>query len=196
MATILVAYLVLFFFVAIVGRSYLVWRRTGLNPYSLGRSDSAHDFIGSAFRLSLGLVAVVVLSYAFLPPLYELFTPILWLEQPLIRAVGVVFLTLSLFWILIAQRQMGDAWRIGIDSNRHTELVRQGLFHWSRNPIFLGMRLSLFGLFLSLPTALTLALWLLGDVLLQLQVRLEEEHLSRLHGDTYQAYRQQTRRWL
>jgi radical SAM superfamily enzyme YgiQ (UPF0313 family) len=30
-----------------------VWRRTGVNPYALGRTDSAHDFIGRVFGLTL-----------------------------------------------------------------------------------------------------------------------------------------------
>jgi protein-S-isoprenylcysteine O-methyltransferase Ste14 len=36
----------------------------------------------------------------------------------------------------------------------------------------------------------------LKDVLMQIQVRLEEEHLTRVHSPAYQAYRLRTRRWL
>jgi protein-S-isoprenylcysteine O-methyltransferase Ste14 len=34
--------------------------------------------------------------------------------------------------------QMGDSWRIGIDQEQKTSLVRHGVFKLSRNPIFLG----------------------------------------------------------
>jgi protein-S-isoprenylcysteine O-methyltransferase Ste14 len=33
-------------------------------------------------------------------------------------------------------------------------------------------------------------------VLIQIQVRLEEEFLARQHGNRYQVYRQRIRRWL
>ena len=91
---------------------------------------------------------------------------------------------------------MGESWRIGIDRDRTTELVQKGFYHWSRNPIFFGMRFTLLGLFLTLPSAAALAILTLGNALIQIQVRLEEEYLLRTHGETYRVYCQQTRRWL
>jgi protein-S-isoprenylcysteine O-methyltransferase Ste14 len=73
---------------------------------------------------------------------------------------------------------MGKSWRIGIDEERPATLVRQGVFGLSRNPIFLGMMVTLLGLFLSIPNAVTLLVLALGVVLIQIQVRLEEEFLS------------------
>jgi protein-S-isoprenylcysteine O-methyltransferase Ste14 len=47
-----------------------------------------------------------------------------------------------------------------------------------------------------LPNAVTFATLVLGEALMQIQVRLEEEYLRRTHGDEYKKYYQQTRRWL
>lgn len=82
------------------------------------------------------------------------------------------------------------------DAKRKTNLVTSGLFAYSRNPIFLAMRVNLFALFLLRPNALTLTLLALGDTLMQVQVRLEEAHLENLHGEQYAAYRHRVRRWL
>lgn len=90
----------------------------------------------------------------------------------------------------------GVVWRIGIDTERETELVQGGLFAISRNPIFLAMRVQLLGLFLVVPSAVTLALLVAGEILLQVQVRLEEAYLCDLHGDRYLAYSARVRRWL
>ena len=65
----------------------------------------------------------------------------------------------------------------------------QGVFGLSRNPIFLGMMLTLAGLFLVIPNALTLLTFVTGVVLIQIQVRLEEEILARTHGGEYTEYR-------
>ncbi len=173
-----------------------VYKQTGLNPYRLGSSDSAHDFIGRMFRVTLlGILALVSL-YAFLPHVYTYLAPITWLEQPSLKFMGWVLLVASLLWILIAQKQMQASWRIGIDQENKTELIQHGLFAISRNPIFLGMRVMLLGFFLILPSSLTLLFWLLGDVLMQIQVRLEEAYLSPLHGSIYHHYCQKVRRWL
>lgn len=196
MGTLLLVYLGLFIGVTMLGRSYLVWRRTGVNPYVLGRSDTAHDYIGKLLRLSLALIAGVVVLYAWFPSAYTFLAPIAWLEHSWLGAAGIALLSLAFVWILIAQAQMGDAWRIGIDDKTRTSLVQRGLFRFSRNPIFLGMRALVLGFFLVLPNTLSLAVWFLSDALLQIQVRLEEEHLARLHGAAYQTYRRRVRRWL
>jgi protein-S-isoprenylcysteine O-methyltransferase Ste14 len=91
---------------------------------------------------------------------------------------------------------MGESWRIGIDEERRAPLVRKGVFGLSRNPIFLGMMLTLLGLFLVTPNAVTLLVLVLGVVLIQIQVRLEEEFLSGVHGEEYAEYRRGVRRWL
>lgn len=188
-------YLIVYFTAAFFWRSYRVWKQTGINPYVLGKSDNAHDFIGKNFRLISLLSMVAVILYAASSEWYQYLTPINWLQQPALRWCGMVLLAFSLIWIVIAQAQMGNSWRIGIDVNRQTELVQAGLFRVSRNPIFLGMRINLLGFFLVLPNAVTLLILILGDVLIQVQVRLEEEYLRQTHDKHYQIYCQQTRRW-
>ena len=189
-------YLLSWFALAFAWRSYLVWKRTGRNPYRLGNTDNAHDFIGVLFRLTMIICASSVLIYSLSSDLYRFLAPIIWLQHPVLVMIGVALLLVSFVWILVAQQQMGDSWRIGIDHELKTLLVRKGVFKFSRNPIFLGMRANLLGLFLILPNAVTLTVLALGDALMQIQVRLEEEYLSRMHGAEYEQYRRQTRRWL
>jgi protein-S-isoprenylcysteine O-methyltransferase Ste14 len=122
--------------------------------------------------------------------------PIQLLERSLMKWIGVTLLMLSLIWTVIAQGQMGHSWRIGIDADHRTPLVDKGLFSVSRNPIFFGMIITLAGLFLTVPNAVTLLTLVLGFVLIQIQVRLEEEFLSRVHGADYAEYKRKVRRWL
>jgi protein-S-isoprenylcysteine O-methyltransferase Ste14 len=89
---------------------------------------------------------------------------------------------------------MKNSWRIGIDTETKTELVTSGLFSLSRNPIFFGMILSLIGLFLTTPNAFTGLFLILGYILIQIQIRLEEEFLIKQHGQHYETYKQKVRR--
>ncbi|MDQ3800066.1 MAG: DUF1295 domain-containing protein, partial [Acidobacteriota bacterium] len=142
---ILPLYLVAYFGVAFVWRSVAVWKQTGVNPYVLGGSDSAHDFIGVVFRITFALIAAVIIVFAFFSPLYQYAAPLVWIEHAPVKSVGLALLVLSLVWTAIAQIQMGKSWRIGIDRENRTGLVQSGLFKISRNPIFLGMRVALLG---------------------------------------------------
>jgi protein-S-isoprenylcysteine O-methyltransferase Ste14 len=193
---ILPLYLVAYFGVAFVWRSVAVWKQTGVNPYVLGKTDSAHDFIGVVFRLTFALIVAVIIVFAFFSPLYQYAAPLVWIEHAPVKSIGLALLVLSLVWTAIAQLQMGKSWRVGIDRKNRTELVENGLFKISRNPIFLGMRVALLGFFLTLPNAVTLLALVLGDVLMQIQVRLEEEFLRSAHGERYERYCRDVRRWI
>ncbi len=190
------AYLFVYLLSAFVWRSFLVWKRTGINPVVFKGTDSAHDYIGRMFKLLFAVIVFVVLVYSFWPNGYRRLMPFEWLELSLMRWTGVALLILPLAWTMLAQAQMGHSWRVGIDEEHRTSLVVTGVFGMSRNPIFLGMMMTLVGLFFIIPNVATLLVLILGFVLIQIQVRLEEAFLSRVHGVDYEAYRRTVRRWL
>lgn len=192
----LFAYFVAYFLLTFVVRSWLVWRRTGINPLVLPRRDDAYGYVGRAFKVVIALVACVVGMHAFAPQWLHTLGPITALQMQAVGCAGWALLGLTLIWMLVAQAQMGNAWRVGIDEKNPTTLVCTGLFAVSRNPVFLAMRVNLLGLFLVLPNAATASLLLVGEVLMQVQVRLEEAHLLALHGRAYQDYCARVRRWV
>lgn len=179
-----------------VWRSYVVWKKTGVNPVVFKGSGDTHDFIGRVFKLLVAVVVAVVFIYSFLPSAYQYLLPVPWLECSWIRLSGVILLSASLVWTILAQGQMGESWRIGIDSARKTTLVQGGVFRISRNPIFLGIMITLLGLFLMIPNAVTLLIFVLALVLINIQVRLEEEYLKTMHGDDYVGYTRRVPRWI
>jgi len=189
-------YVVVYFFAAFFWRSYVVWKKTGVNPVVFKGSDNAHDFVGQVFKLLFVVTVGVVVVHSVSESAYQYMNPIGVLERTWIGFTGIAMLVISLVWTIFAQSQMGDSWRIGIDSEHRTKLVGTGVFRVSRNPIFLGMVITLVGLFLVIPNVVTLLTLVLGVVLINIQVRLEEEHLAKLHGDNYENYRRQVRRWI
>jgi protein-S-isoprenylcysteine O-methyltransferase Ste14 len=192
----LLAYFLVYVALAFGWRSLVVYQSTGVNPFVLPSGDDAYSYVGRAFKALVGAYALVVLLLTFGDSASG-FLGAFAVPWPRAASIaGWVLLAVSLVWLLVAQVQMGASWRVGIDSKRRTELVQHGLFSVSRNPIFLAMRLNLLGLFLVFPAASTLVLLVAGEILMQVQVRLEEQHLSALHGEAYRAYRSRVRRWL
>ena len=195
MASALLIYFLTFFGAALLWPTVRLWRRDRVNALVLPYDDSAHGVVGRCFRATL-LAVPLVLVARVLGLSERHLGPLVWLEHSLVQTAAWIVLGMALVWVVIAQAQMGRSWRIGIDAEAQPPLVRSGLFSWCRNPIFLGMRLSLAGMFLVMPNAVTLAIALVGEVLMQVQVRLEEEHLSRVLGEEYRAYRREVPRWL
>ena len=193
---IFLTYIICFFILAFVWRSAVVYRRTGKNPVVLPAQDNAHGYVGRAFKVLIEAVAAVVSLNAAIPDASDWLGRLAFLEVQALHVAGWTLLIASLAWLLVAQAQMGDSWRIGIDSNNSTDLVSKGLFSVSRNPIFLAMRVNLLGLFFVLPSGATLTILAAGEILMQIQVRLEEVHLAALHGEPYAQYAAGVRRWL
>ena len=192
----LLIYYVVVFIVAFAWRSLLVYRRSGINPLVLPSSADAYGYVARGFKATIAGIATAVIAIALWPASHVYFGPWTILSQSALAYIGWALLIASLVWLVVAQTQMGCSWRIGIDNRHRTELVQHGLFRRSRNPIFLAMRVNLLGLFLIFPSAVTSALLIAGEILMQVQVRLEEAHLSNLHGAAYDAYRAKVRRWL
>lgn len=191
---ILPIYFVIYLGLTFVAKTVLVARRIGKNPLVLPKDDSAFGLIGFYFKLTLMGMFLYVIAFSASPDLSDYLLPIKQLVNPVITLIGLGLLAFAFIWTLVAQSQMGNSWRIGIDANTETELITTGLFHISRNPIFFGMIVCLAGLFLVTPNALTGLFLILGYVLIQIQIRLEEEHLSKSLGHAYLNYKQKVRR--
>jgi len=190
----LLIYFIIYFGIAFVLKTILVAKRIGKNPLVLPSDDTAFGLIGRYFKLCLALLFVYILINATIPSWKNLDLYIPYFLNSMWKYTGLVILGISLIWTIIAQRNMKDSWRIGIDHEKKSELITTGLFSVSRNPIFFGMLLSLVGLFLCLPTLFSSIFLVTGYVLIQIQIRLEEEYLRKEHGELYLTYLSKVRR--
>lgn len=142
------------------------------------------------------LLTLSVLLFSLGDHFYQYAVPIHFLESEPIVITGLFFIHISLIWVMMAQYQMQNSWRIGIDETHKTELRTTGIFGISRNPIFLGMIISISGLFLIVPNTLTFFTMLATYFIIQIQVRLEEAFLLQQHPDTYPSYKKRVKRFL
>ena len=123
--------------------------------------------------------------------------PVPFAEMSLVKAAG---------WLLLAQGLGLVAWAIvtfwqhatSIRPDRAASvLLTTGPFTYSRNPIYLGETLSVFGAGLAfnrLSLVLVMPLFVLAVT--RLAIRGEEAHLARRFGEAYAHYCDQAGRWL
>ena len=193
---ILFIYLLIYFLLVFVIRSVWLKVKTGVNPLTFNKTDDAHGYNGKVFTVISFLELIIVGIYAFKIEWYKYLLPFWYLENDTLAKIGWGFLILSLIVVWIAQSQMANSWRIGIDEKNKTELVTKGLFSISRNPIFLGIMIANIGLFLVIPNAFTLLIISLSTISINTQIRLEEEFLRREFGNNYLEYLKKVRRWI
>lgn len=177
-------------------RSLSVKQKIGKSPVVLTAGDDIHGLISRYFKVIGALLAAYFVVFSFFPGLYHYFKPITCLQGEVMKIIGLIFLTFSFLLVFAAQIHMRNSFRIGIDLDTRTELVSNGLFRFSRNPIYVGMMGSLLGIFLVSPNAFTLLINIIAYILIQVQIRLEEDYLLKLHGNAFLTYKSNVRRFL
>lgn len=166
-------------------RSWIQWRRTGSSGFIRPRRDAPPAELLASVLFTGGLVLVVTAPLADLLGLPR--API-W-EGPGFAIAGVSLAAAGIALTFVAQLDMGDSWRIGVDPGQRTRLVTNGVFRLVRNPIFSAMILATIGLVLLVPNVLSAAALVTLVIGLQLQVRVvEEPYLLEVHGDDYRRY--------
>lgn len=113
------------------------------------------------------------------------------------RSVGWVVLTVGIaiaVAALVRFRGLGTA----VDpTGRASRLATDGIYAWTRNPMYLGGVLASLGLAFGLGSTWLLLLTPVLAVLLNvLAIRREEAYLERRFGEEYRRYRGRVRRWV
>ncbi|MBL3549127.1 methyltransferase family protein [Chryseobacterium sp. KMC2] len=189
-------YFIVFFTVSFLGISFTVARKIGKNPNVLPKDDSAYGLIGFYFKITIITLFIYTVLFLLFPQTVFSTFRINIMDLDSIRYAGITLMITAFIWVVTAQVQMKNSWRIGIDCKTKTELITHGLFRFSRNPIFLGMMVSLIGFFLAFPTVIAFIFSLMGCILMQIQIRLEEEYLQKQHGQAYLTYKKRVGRML
>ena len=185
---------VLFLLFAVGGRIVLQYRRTGdhgIRPETWKSSSRIVALAGPLLGGSLlaNLVLACLDAAGWLEPQVDLGPAAAWAGA--VVGIGGILTT------IVAQHQMGTAWRGGVDDFERTELVTRGLFARVRNPVYVGVLCLGLGVLLLLPHALVLLFLALQFLAIDINVRrLEEPHLRRLHGAAYEAYLRRAGRYL
>lgn len=113
----------------------------------------------------------------------------LWAPTAGQAVVAVMVFLLGIAGTTWAQIEMGKSWRVGVDQNERTDLVRHGPFAVVRNPIFSFMIVTSIGLAWLVPNWISFIATAAIVIAIEMQVRfVEEPYLRRVHGDKYENY--------
>ncbi|HET7814426.1 MAG TPA: isoprenylcysteine carboxylmethyltransferase family protein [Candidatus Baltobacteraceae bacterium] len=167
----------------------VVLRRAGVQAAKFGEIDKT-DFFIPPFAL---LYFYLIFAHAFGWPSFAnraFFSSVAaaWLGVALCLA-GLVVL-----WLAIID--FGTSFRIGIDTGKPGELVTNGIFARTRNPIYVGFAFVLCGEFLIFPHPVLLLYVAAGFALFHRQVLREESFLRERYGDAFRTYAARVPRYL
>ena len=168
---------------ATIFRGFQVARTSGDRPWAFATAKGIQRLAGSSFALSIAVLFVAAV-------------PAPARAAPGWAMLAAVLATGGAAIVIVAQVQMGRAWRIGVREGDAPLFISAGLFRYSRNPIFAGM--ALVGLAVAIVATswwgwAALALFIASCAV---QVHIEEAHLEKSFGQPYRDFRARVPRWI
>jgi protein-S-isoprenylcysteine O-methyltransferase Ste14 len=154
-----------------------------------GTADTAQVLVRPPLVWALAALVGIALGW-FLP------LPFVPTEVPAVWLGGTLFaLAVALFaWAIVTMTRAGSNVPTSMPS---VSIVDTGPYRFTRNPIYLGMMLSLAGLAIAFDSLWSvMALVLFFFVIRYGVVAREEAYLERKFGEVYRSYRTRVRRWL
>jgi protein-S-isoprenylcysteine O-methyltransferase Ste14 len=170
-------------FVATVLRGIAIRQRTGDRPLAFLSATGLQRLAGLSFAIST-MVLIVASIFVAMQSASEL-----TIVAALLAPIGALL-------VIVAQVQMGRAWRIGVREGDAPLFVSHGLFRFSRNPIFVGMVLVGLAAALAASTYWAWAALMVFMVSCAVQVRIEERHLEASFGQAYLDFCAKVPRWI
>lgn len=182
------AALTLVLMIGIVLIRVVLLRRQGIRAMKFGQLDRT-DFLIPPFAL---FYLYIVFAAAFDWPRFERQQ---FFDAPIIARAGMACCAIGLSLLVWSIASFRRSFRVGIDAEHPNELVTDGIFAFSRNPIYVAFTAILIGEFLILPNWITLIYMVAAVALFHRQVLREEDHLRRHYGQAYVAYCQRVSRY-
>ncbi len=188
-----------FFLIVVAQRTVALARMNKRSPIRIAprRNDAQHG-ISLALFVGVNLWAAEILRRTLWPS--ARMWPH-WVQARIVRSLGVQVLgagtvLIGFVLFLLALRALGPSWRLGIDEQNPGQLVTDGIYAITRNPIHLFFFLYFFGTFMIAGTFIFALFALVLGTTLHLQTLAEERFLARVHAATYAQYARATPRYI
>ncbi len=191
------ALIILFAFLSVLISKTIQSYSHGEKAIALGKGKTGLDkLLEISFAFGFGFFVYFAVLAIFNLPLFNHYSLYILFMHPLTQWIGVVFLAAALLFFSAAVLAMNDAWRIGIDCDKHDILITNGIFKYTRNPTYLSIIFLFLGFFLLYSNFFFLGSTVFIVFALRHQIKREEIVLASLFKESYQTYKSTTPRYL
>jgi protein-S-isoprenylcysteine O-methyltransferase Ste14 len=152
-------------------------------------------YFGKLEKIMTISIVVIILVHLFFKDRSAYTHYINMMDTLLIKVIGFIAGISGLVLCRIAQITIGKSWRVGIDEDAKPGLIIKGIYKYMRNPTYTGLFVLCAGVWIINPTFL-FSFWILAFyIMMEFQVRCEEEYLESVYGKEYLEYCQKTKRY-
>lgn len=129
----------------------------------------------------------IILSYFIFPSLNVIVFPV--------NLFGIIVILFG-FILVSKSYSLFQKYQTPHNFDDSTSLIKEGVFKYSRNPMYLGMVLILIGLAISFGNLVSLIIPLAFFIIIHLMfIPFEEKKLEAIFKESYITYKHQVRKW-
>jgi protein-S-isoprenylcysteine O-methyltransferase Ste14 len=173
--------------------------RHGVSAVSLGfRAGRKRGFLTLSLVVLITAWVIVMLLYTLHPEISLLAYPLAYklVDSLAAKIAGVSIVVLAFVIYAVAWVRLGNSWRVGDSQARTGDLVTDGIYSISRNPIYVYFGLYFTGTFLINGALAFLIFTAVVIVNIHLLTLTEEEFLRRTYGGVFGDYCRETDRYI
>lgn len=147
---------------------------------------------------ALAVIALALNGYLLARPFILDLDAWVYTKQSFVPEIGLTIMASGLFIVLLCQFTMGKAWRIGVpvEKEESQTLITTGFYAHSRNPIYVGILIYLFGCVITVPGPFTTLSLIFTAFFVRAIVKSEETFMAASFGKEFQVYCHEVRRWI
>jgi len=172
-------------------------KSTGIDANVIVKAEKPiQKYFGNLENVMTIAVIIIIVAHTLLNPDTLILKRVSAINSTIYKMIGFAIGILGLTICRIAQTTIGNSWRVGIDENAKPGLAKNGIYRTIRNPTYSGLFTLCVGVLIINPTVLFLYWVLTFFIIMEFQVRCEEEYLEQIYGDEYIEYFKTTKRYV
>lgn len=187
--------LLIIFYHQLMFQALLFWKTFSLNNF-LNKSVITLSAKNIRFALVFVLFLSICLSSASSYLTYQSLLPIDIMDRGIADLITFFSLALSIRILFMVLYESRRSWRIGIDQHDKTELITDGIFRISRNPLMLCYFLTVLGYSMMIPNLAVITAGITFLYFGNCLVVTEEHYLESIHKQSYHQYKEDVGRYL
>jgi len=183
-------YMILF----MVGFSIYIRQKTG--DTLRGKIKMPKNLIWIFILGTLGtwIVLIYTILYICFPDIVDYTLPVPIIQNIYFEIIGTLLLFLGTVITTIAMLQLGISARVYLPDAK-TKLITSGVYRFCRNPGYLGVNISWFGIFILVSSLFYLIGFFLFLIGIQFRILQEEKFLKEGFGEDYEIYMEKVGRY-
>jgi protein-S-isoprenylcysteine O-methyltransferase Ste14 len=154
--------------------------------------DSAHKNVWAIGEVVFGIPFLIGIALQFVFP----FSFLQGIARQILALVGIALMVTGIGLIVMARREFNQYGQPTDPGHPTSKIVKTGIFSISRNPLYLGCVISLFGIALAINIFWILVALLVSVIVCHYVLIIpEEKYLAAKFGKEYGEYTNTVRRW-